>query len=329
MKSNHLHLARREFLKLSACGLVSSCFGFSGTALQTPKKRSRISYYCNGEIQIYSPETGNVNVITSSHWDFKPSWSLTDDRLIFFRRLKNDPDVGKWITAICTIKIDGSNFNQITDGTYTDFNPTWSRDGKNTLLWNRKSKSGRYQIMASKEGSAPGEEVALTGADYSSWVHSALRDGRLLVSSTPPQRASGYYLMRPGTRPSFQRIQGDLLQKGSMDRVSISPSQEKICFEFQQGFEKKGMSGRTLYFADFDAERCLISNPIAFANKEMNPHWIAYPRWIDGEDAIVYHSGESGTNQLYIYRLADSSTTRIALNPKSDIRYPHGEASPC
>jgi len=330
MKGNPILIARREFLQGAACAVLST--GLAWSTWEGPfanQRGSRISYYCDGELHVSLPGKSEIQRLTTGHWDFKPSWSMTDDRLVFFRRLINDPDVGKWITAICTIKADGSGFHQLSSGHFTDFNPTWSRDGKNTPLWNRKTSAGRYRVMASKVGGAPGEEIALTGEGYSSWVHSSLRDGRLLVSSAPPQQARGYFLMSAGDVPGFERIEGELLQKGSMDRVSISPSETKVCFEYQQGFESRGMAGRTLYVAEFDARRRLITNAQAIANKEGKPHWIAYPRWVDGEEAIVYHSGESGTNQLYVYRLQDSSTRKVSMSPNADYRYPHGEGAPC
>lgn len=47
-------------------------------------------------------------------------------------------------------------------------------------------------------------------------------------------------------------------------------------------------TGHTLYLADFDAEKRTITNLKAFANADGKPHWYAYPRWIDGESAVVY-----------------------------------------
>ena len=76
------------------------------------------------------------------------------------------------------------------------------------------------------------------------------------------------------------------------------------------------------------AERT-ITNLKPFANEDGKPIWFAYPRWIDGESAVVYHSGETGKNQLYVYRLDDGSTKRVSTNPQADYRYPHGEAAPC
>ena len=329
---------RREFLR-EAAG-VTAALGLGGALAPrivlageaAPPRGSRISYYCNGEIHVNVPGQPEGKPITSGHWDFKPSWSRTGDMLVFFRRLKNDSDVGKWITAVCIINVDGTGFHQLTDGTHTDFNPTWTRDGKNTPLWNRKNPAtGGYCVMASKVGGKPGEEVALTDPAYSSWVHSALGDGRLLVASAPPGLGRGYYLMtpNPGGEPKFERIECELAKKGGFDRVSISPSEKRVCFEFQTGFQSKGMFGRTLYIADFDVEKRTVTNTKPFANEAGKPFWFAYPRWIDGEAAVVYHSGETGKNQLYVYRLEDGSTLRVSTQAGADYRYPHGEAAPC
>jgi len=334
-------LTRRKFLtyaaRMTAAAATSAGMGFpvalfarAGEA--AAPRRSRISYYCNGEIHVNVPGQPEGKPLTTGHWDFKPSWSKTGELLVSFRRLKNDPDVSKWITAICIIRVDGTGFHQLSDGTYTDFNPTWTRDGKNTPVWNRKdAATGRYYIMASKVGGRPGEEVALTDRRYISWVHSALSDGRLFVASASPRLGRGYYLMTPNLNgePKFERIECELATKGLLDRVSVSPSEKKICFEYKTGFMSRGMTGRTLYIADFDVQKRVITNPKAFANEAGKPFWYAYPRWIDGESAVVYHSSETGKNQLYVYRLDDGSTTRVSTNPNADYRYPHGEAAPC
>ena len=53
--------------------------------------------------------------LTTGHWDFKPSWSKTGDKLVFFRRYVTAPDVWNWKTAICIINADGTGLHQITD----------------------------------------------------------------------------------------------------------------------------------------------------------------------------------------------------------------------
>ena len=65
--------------------------------------------------------------------------------------------------------MDGTGFHTLSDGTHTDFNPTWTRDGLNTPIWNRKNEQdGRgFIVMQSKVGGKPGEEVALTDEQFS------------------------------------------------------------------------------------------------------------------------------------------------------------------
>ena len=286
----------------------------------------RASYYKDGEIHISVLGKPEGPPITRGHWDFKPSWSVTGDHLVFFRRLKNDPDVNNWITRLCIINTDGTGFHSLTDGTFTDFNPTWTRDGTNTPVWNRKVPGKvSYYIMAGKIGGKPGEEVQLTGKGYHSWVHSTLRDGRLFVSSTPPNQARGYFLMtpRPSGEPKFERVTCELADKGILDRVSLSPSETKICFEYQTGF-KYTFPGRTLYVADFDVTKRSITNLKPFANAEGNMVWFAYPRFTQGVSSIVYHAG----GKLFLYSLAEGSTTQVSTDAKADYRYPHGEATP-
>ncbi|MBM3858445.1 MAG: hypothetical protein FJ395_02205 [Verrucomicrobia bacterium] len=329
MNTCNEQLTRREFLKRTAVFAGLPLIANAGEA--AAPRRSRISYYCNGEIHVNVPGQPEGKPITTGHWDFKPSWSKTGDMFVCFRRLKNDRVTANWITATFIVNVDGTGFHFLSDGTHTDFNPTWTRDGKNTPLWNRKtSAAGGYCIMASKVGGKPGEEVALTDKRYSSWVHSAVSDGRLFVASAPPKLGRGYFLMtpNPGGEPKFERVECELGLKGLLDRVSISPSEKKICFEYQKGF-KHSMIGRTLYIADFDVQKRAITNPKAFANEEGKPIWFAYPRWIDGESAVVYHSTQTGKGQLYVYRLEDASTKRVSTNAAADYRYPHGEAAPC
>lgn len=286
----------------------------------------RSSYYKNGEIHINILGTPEEKPLTTGHWDFKPSWSKTDDKLVFFRRLVNDKEVSNWKTAICIINTDGTGFHQITDGTHTDFNQTWTRDGKNTPIWNRRNpKTGAYQVMAGKIGGKPGEEIALTDKSHNTWGFTCLTDGRILVNSNPPNQKRGYYLMTPNPngKPKFERIKCELDKGGVLARISLSKDQTKVCFEYQKGF-KRSVAGRTLYIADFDTDKRLMTNFKAFANKEGKPVWFAYPRWTRDHSAIVYHAG----GKLFLYTLADDSNTKISTDDKADYRYPHGEATP-
>ncbi|MEM7475113.1 MAG: hypothetical protein AAF483_08990 [Planctomycetota bacterium] len=287
---------------------------------------NRGSYYVNGEIHvgIYGQPEGKP--LTTGHHDFKPSWSKTEDMLVFFRRVKNDPDVSKWKTAIHIINADGTGLHQLSDGTHTDFNQTWTRDGTNTPIWNRKNpKTSGYMVMASKVGAKPGEEFPLTSERHSTWAFTCLTDGRILVRSNPPGQSLGYYLMTPGDKanPTFEPIECELAKTGVLARVSLSASETRVCFEYQPGFKRK-VPGRTLYLADFDAKTRKITNAKPIANEEGKPVWFAYPRWSKDESSIVYHAG----GKLYLYNPDDGSTHKVSTNDKADYRYPHFEDAP-
>jgi len=286
----------------------------------------RGSYFKNGEIHVNEYGTPEGKPLTSGHQDFKPSWSKTGDMLVFFRRLKNDPVVTNWKTQIHIIHVDGTGLHPLTDGTHTDFNQTWTRDGTNTPIWNRKHPDKvSFQVMASKVGNKPGQEIALTDKSYHTWAYSCLIDGRILVQCAHPTQGWGYFLMTPhaGGEPKFERIDCELAKEGILDRVSISPSETKVCFEYQKGYQYKD-TGRTLYIADFDAKKPAITGAKAFANEERTNRWFAYPRWTKDEKAIVYHASPS----LYMYTLEDESTVKVSTEDGADYRYPHCEATP-
>jgi len=336
----HDHLGRREFLARASqataglgvtAGLASLAASRPVLADEVkPKAGPRISYFRNGEIHVNVVGSAETTPLTTGHMDFKPSWSKTGDKLVFFRRYKDDPVTVNWLSAICIINVDGTGFHQLTDATVANFNPTWTRDGQNTPIWSRKNpETGSFYVMQGKIGGQPGEEVALTDRAYHTWAFSSLNDGRLLVSCKHPKQGWGYYLMTRGEggKPSYEPIACELTPQGLLDRVSVSPSEKQVCFEFQKGFEYKD-PGRTLYIADFNAEKRSITNLKPIANKEGKPYWFAYPRWIDGESQVVYHMS-TGKGQLYVYRLEDGSTRKVSTNAGADYRYPHGEAAPC
>ncbi len=125
----------RRVLLLFALGALALATGASPSRAE---EGLRASCYKDGEIHVNVLGAPKSKPLTTGHWDFKPSWSITGDKLVFFRRFKDDPDVNNWVSAICITGADGTGFHQLTDGTFTDFNPTWTRDGTNTPVWNRK-----------------------------------------------------------------------------------------------------------------------------------------------------------------------------------------------
>jgi len=327
-------IGRREFLTRATaagmCAVAAPRQSITGELQAGPARAARISYFVNGEIHVNVPGRQESKPLTTGHMDFKPSWSKTGDMLVCFRRTKDDPVTVNWKSAIFIINVDGTGFHQLSDGSHTDFNPTWTRDGKNTPIWNRKNdRTGGFFVVQGRVGGQPGQEKSITDEEFHNWVYSSLADGRLLVGSRHPKQGWGYYLMsrRDGQDPLYERIDCELTSRGLLDRVSVSPGETKVCFEYQEGFVYRD-PGRTLYIADFDANSRRITSLKAIANEDRKPYWYAYPRWIEGEAAVVYHRS-AGKGQLFVYRLEDGSTRRVSTNPEVDYRYPHGEAAPC
>lgn len=316
------------------CMSFAVCFTAAPVWAKDPapvtKTNLRGSYAVNGEIHVNTFGTPEGKPLTTGHQDMKPSWSKTGGMLVFFRVTKFAREIPNWKTAICLVNVDGSGFQQLTDGKHTDFNPTWTRDGSNLPIFNRQKADGRgYVVMRSKPGGRPGDEVAISDPRYHTYAYSCLKDGRVFVSSS--RKPGGYFLMTPGRdgEAKYEPIQCDLAKKGLLDRVSISPGETKVCFEFQKGFGAYRYPGRTLYLADFDATARTVRNARAFANEAGDPDTLyLYPRWMKDESAVAYHCNKTGKNQLYMYRLKDGSTIRVSTNADANYMFPHGEDTP-
>ena len=142
-----------------------------------------------------------------------------------------------------------------------------------------------------------------------------------MIVYCPPAPAKAATSQEP---PREVQLEVTLTRLGNVtDDISFSPSEDRVCFEYQTGHKYKD-TGRTLYIADFDAEKPSISNAVPFANEEGANRWFAYPRWTKDEAAIVYHASPS----LYFYTIADDVTRKVSTMDGADYRYPHCEATP-
>ncbi len=295
----------------------------------------RGSYALNGRIHVGRfghPDGEPVTTGRRDQPDMKPSWSKEGDLLVFFRLMKYAEQIPDWKTAICVVKTDGTGFRMLTDGTHTDFNPTWTRDGSNLVVLNRQNPETRgYVVIQAEPDGKPGDEYVVSDPRHHTYAYSCLEDGRMFVSSSYRPSKGGYFLMTPSRegKAQYEPLECELARVGRLDRVSISPDETKICFEVQKGFGEYRYPGRTLYVADFDAKELAITKPKVIANGEGAPDvTYLYPRWTRDQSAVVYHSNKNGRNQLYMYRLEDGSTVRVSANPRGDYMFPHGEATP-
>jgi hypothetical protein len=289
-------------------------------------------YDVNGRLHVGLFGAPDGKPITDGPNDLKASWSPTGDKIVFFRTPRLTAQVSSWKTAICVVNPDGSGFRMLTDGAHTDFNPTWSRDGKNRIYFSRRDQAaGRFGAYMTTADANPGDEVAVSDKASSAYVLSCLEDGRIFVMGSSPSSRDRYFLLTPDAKgkSNVEPVSFAFGLQGLVDRVSVSPSETKICYELQKGFGAYQYPGRTLYIADFDVATRTVSNPKAITDPQPDPKilWL-YPCWTKDESAVVYYSDKTGKPQLYLHRLGDGSTIRVSTNAEATYKHPCCEATP-
>ena len=264
--------------------------------------------------------------LTQGHDDFKPTWSQTGSMLAFFRVASYGSTFAQWKTRLCVINTDGTGFRELSDGRYADFNPTWTRDGTNLIILNRYAVGGsdRNDVYLVSPQGAIGEELLISNpANRYEWGFSGLRDGRIFIDRVvwgagAPVARSFLLTPRPGGAGVYQEIARPTTQL--WHKLSVSPSETKVAYMLDFDADMSTYEDVVLYYAQFDAERLVVSNPVAITGDD--PRDICeYPRWSADESLIIYDSNRSGTYQMYAYRLADGSTARISTDATSNSQF--------
>lgn len=164
----------------------------------------------NLQITINQRDTQKLSV-TSGYQDYKPTWSKTGDKLTFFRFVSKGRGFHTWRTKICVVNIDGTGFRELTIGDYPDFNPTWTRDDSNLIIFNRHSteRGWKNQIYIIPPGGTVGDEklVSHPSNAYYEWAFSALKDGRIFIDRKGSDFAKSFLLTpNPGKLGKYEEI---------------------------------------------------------------------------------------------------------------------------
>jgi len=264
--------------------------------------------------------------LTTGADDFKPTWSATGGRLAFFRALQYGSTFADWKTRLCTIRVDGTGFRELSLGRYADFNPTWTRDGTNLILFNRYAVRGSTSndIYLIPPDGSPGEELLVSNpANGYEWGFSGLRDGRIFMdrvswATSPPQARSFLLTPRPGRLGVYEEIARPTRQL--WHKLSLSPSETRVAYMLDNDDDMSTYNDVVLYYADFDKTTLSVSNPVAITDYDTS-HVCEYPRWSADESLILYDSNRSGTYQMYAYRLADRLTARLSSDPATNSQF--------
>ncbi len=286
------------------------------------------------KIVIHQQDQDSIE-LTQGNYDFKPSWSKTGSMLTFFRLIKYGSAFHMWKTKLCVINVDGSGFRELSDGSYADFNPTWTRDGTNMVLFNRYAKddpSNNLIYMISPTGDI-GDEILLSHPDHSfEWVFCGLKDGRLFVDwvdfFTDPKPTVRSYLLKPKPKEIGEYEEIIRPTEKMWHKLSVSPDETKVAYMLDNDDDMSTYEDVVLYFADFVmGDDLVVKNPVAIT--KYDPGCIVeYPRWSPDGDLILYDSNCSGRYQIYAYRLLDGITGRLTDNPNVDYQFGNFENVP-
>jgi hypothetical protein len=268
-----------------------------------------------------SSTTGETTYLTRGSPDYKPSWSPDGSGLTFFRRLEYEAGFGISRTNIGVVNADGSGLRLLTSGEHADFNPTWTRDGTNMVLFTRyiREPSDLMKIYWISPDGSPGDEVSLSDPSphYSEWVSSGLSDGRILIDRIGDGFRTYLLTPTPGELGTYEEI-----QRGTSyywHKLSLSPSETKVAY-MRYGASQRAYEDAVICYADFDANSRVMSGHTCVT--EPDPNTVCeYPRWTMDARVLVYDCNYTGRFQLYAYRLSDGAVRRLSQNPGVDSQY--------
>jgi len=272
-------------------------------------------------------DQGKTNVLTDSDWDFKPVCSADGKYLTFFRVEDFGDGVSflTWKTKLCVINYEGGGFRELTSGEFSDFNPTFMRDGSNRIVFNRHNREGKHEceIFMTTIDASPGDEQKVSHPTINSyeWVYSSLKDGRLFVHRIETEAREVYLLKpNPGGLGEYQRV--SMPSNKHIHKANISPSETKITYMLDHDDDWTTYEDVQIAWAKFDAGRLRVYDEQVITKADPNTV-VEYPKWSPDEDVIIYDSnklhGGGLLYQLYAYRLSDGAEENIS--PDHNLNY--------
>lgn len=265
--------------------------------------------------------------------DFKPSWSKSGSLITFFHATQYGDSFDQWKTKLCAIGADGSSPRILSSGQYADFNPTWTRDGSNQIIFNRYAARGSTSndiYLMSPQGKVGDEVLISTPSNGYEWAFSGLKDGRIfmdrVVWTALGASAQSFLLTaHPGGQPVYEEITRPTSKL--WHKLTVSPSETKIAYMLDNDGNMSTYNDVVLYYANFNAVTRVVSNPVAITTYDLT-QISEYPAWSADESFIIYDSNRSGVYREYAFKLADGSTTEISDDASQNFQFADFEDIP-
>ncbi len=276
---------------------------------------------------------GQSRVILTDGDDFKPSWSESGSLLTFFHTMQYGSTFDQWKTKLCVIGADGSNPKILSNGQFADFNPSWTRDGTNRIIFNRYAARGSTSndiYLIAPQGSIGSEVLVSTPGNGYEWAFSGLKDGRIFmdrVQWTGSGATVQSFLMtpHPGGTPVYEGVTRPTTLL--WHKLSVSPSETKVAYMLDNDGNMSTYNDVVLYYADFDANTRVVSNPVAITTYDLS-QISEYPAWSADESFVIYDSNRSGVYRVYAYKLADGTTTELSDDTSVNFQFADFENLP-
>jgi hypothetical protein len=285
-------------------------------------------------ITVFGPE--GARDLTDGHHDWKPVWNLAGDRLAFFRTSADGGAFVYWRAALMVARADGGGVRQLTAGSGRDFNPTWTRDGTDRILFNRygvDDEPDRCEVWATRPDASPGDEERLSSpSNRYEWVNAGLRDGRLLVDTAVWSRLGAgtmrSFLLtpRPHQAGAYQELQRPT--KAMWHKLSVSPSETRVAYMQDVSGDLADYSDDLLYWAELDKDGLAVKHPVRITGPTGRRCVNEYPRWSADETLVLFDSSCGGTSRVYAYRLSDGVTVPVPASGREPVMFPSVQGVP-
>jgi eukaryotic-like serine/threonine-protein kinase len=232
----------------------------------------------------------------------EPSWSPSGKRIAFWAADKGQRDVR-------TIPADGGAAVPVTADVPADWGPFWAPDGRALFFLSDRGGSRDLWRIAIDEGSGKvsGEPEPVTTGVARVMAGSISADGKRIAVTVEQGHSE---ILRSGFDPVAGRPLGTLvtLFNPSQELSQFSLSADGTWLAFRTGTAREDLF---VMRADGTARRRLTEDE--FRNRG--------PKWIRGNDWLVFYSNRGGNYQIWLIR-SDGTEARPLTNHPEDVNQP-------